>query len=118
MSNVAGVAAVPAIASISVLADVPVFLFPFLQDLVITQIITAEEFWSNHAAEYVKQKQAIAQEVGVSGKWTTVEKHCADVKSCPVPPSRPCPFFPVPFSPGPAVSFSLLFCIFFLLYCK
>jgi len=35
---------------------------------VITQIITAEEFWANHAAEYVKQKQAVAQAVGVSGK--------------------------------------------------
>ena len=38
------------------------------QDLVITQIITADEFWSNHASEYIKQKQGVAQEVGVSGK--------------------------------------------------
>ena len=28
---------------------------------VITQIITAEEFWTNHAAEYVKQQAGVRQ---------------------------------------------------------
>ena len=37
------------------------------QDLVITSIITAEEFWVSHAAEYIKQKQGVTQDVGVSG---------------------------------------------------
>ncbi len=80
MSNVASV---PAVAGLPALTDLPFFYFPFCQDLVITQIITAEEFWSNHAAEYVKQKQAIAQEVGVSGKWTTF---MCKYKVCPVRP--------------------------------
>ena len=36
-------------------------LLQLYKDLVITQIITAEEFWANHAAEYVKQKQGVKQ---------------------------------------------------------
>ena len=43
-------------------------LYMIVQDLVITGIITADEFWANHATEYIKQKQTVAQEVGVSGK--------------------------------------------------
>ena len=43
-------------------------LYIIVQDLVITGIITADEFWANHATEYIKQKQTVAQEVGVSGK--------------------------------------------------
>ena len=46
----------------------PIIIFYSLQDLVITSIISAEEFWSSHAAEYMKQKQGPLQDVGVSGK--------------------------------------------------
>jgi len=44
-------------------------LLQLYKDLVITKIITAEEFWSNHAAEYVKQKQTVKQEVGVAASF-------------------------------------------------
>jgi len=43
-------------------------LLQLYKDLVITQIITAEEFWSNYAAEYVS-KNTVKQEVGVSGNF-------------------------------------------------
>ena len=44
-------------------------LLQLYKDLVITQIITAEEFWANHAAEYIKQKQVVKQDVGVAGSF-------------------------------------------------
>eukprot|EP00088_Acartia_fossae_P015028 TRINITY_DN1813_c0_g1_i4.p1 TRINITY_DN1813_c0_g1~~TRINITY_DN1813_c0_g1_i4.p1 ORF type:complete len:547 (+),score=108.70 TRINITY_DN1813_c0_g1_i4:30-1643(+) len=53
-------------------------LLQLYKDLVITGIITAEEFWSNHAAEYVKQKQTVVQDVGVSGSFLSEIKPQAD----------------------------------------
>jgi len=53
-------------------------LLQLYKDLVITQIITAEEFWANHAAEYVKQKQGVKQEVGVAGSFLAEIKPQAD----------------------------------------
>jgi len=50
------------------LSDNPALL-QLYKDLVITQIITAEEFWTNHAAEYVKQQAGVRQEVGVAGSF-------------------------------------------------
>ena len=45
-------------------------LLQLYKDLVITQIITAEEFWANDAAEYIKQKQVVKQDyVGVAGSF-------------------------------------------------
>ena len=44
-------------------------LLQLYKDLVITQIITAEEFWTNHAADYLKQKQVVKQDVGVAGSF-------------------------------------------------
>jgi len=59
------------------LSDNPALL-QLYKDLVITQIITAEEFWANHAAEYVKQKQGVKQEVGVAGSFLAEIKPQAD----------------------------------------
>jgi len=53
-------------------------LLQLYKDLVITQIITAEEFWSSHAAEYIKQKQGVTQDVGVSGSFLSEIKPQAD----------------------------------------
>ena len=44
----------------------------------ITQIITAEEFWTNHAADYLKQKQTVKQDVGVAGSFLAEIKPQAD----------------------------------------
>jgi len=53
-------------------------LLQLYKDLVITGIITADEFWANHATEYIKQKQTVAQEVGVSGAFLSEIKPQAD----------------------------------------
>jgi len=53
-------------------------LLQLYKDLVITQIITADEFWSNHAAEYIKQKAGVKQEVGVAGSFLAEIKPQAD----------------------------------------
>lgn len=53
-------------------------LLQLYKDLVITQIISAEEFWSGHAASYMKEKQAVKQEVGVSGSFLSQIKPQAD----------------------------------------
>merc|ERR1719305_2280666 len=47
-------------------------------DLVITQIISAEEFWQNHAAEYVNKNAGVKQEVGVAGSFLAEIKPQAD----------------------------------------
>ena len=45
-------------------------LLQLYKELVMTQIITPEEFWKNHAAQYMqKQQQANQQHVGVSGAF-------------------------------------------------
>ena len=59
------------------LSDNPTLL-QLYKDLVITQIITADEFWANHAAEYVKQKAGVKQEVGVAGSFLAEIKPQAD----------------------------------------
>jgi len=59
------------------LSDTP-GLLQLYKDLVITQIISAEEFWSSHAADYIKQKQGVTQEVGVSGSFLSEIKPQAD----------------------------------------
>jgi len=53
-------------------------LLQLYKDLVITSIITAEEFWNSHAAEYMKQKQGPLQDVGVSGSFLSQIKPQAD----------------------------------------
>ena len=53
-------------------------LLQLYKDLVITQIITAEEFWTNHAADYLKQKQTVKQDVGVAGSFLAEIKPQAD----------------------------------------
>ncbi|XP_023328908.1 general transcription factor IIH subunit 1, partial [Eurytemora carolleeae] len=53
-------------------------LLQLYKDLVITQIISAEEFWSSHASQYIKQKQGVFQEVGVSGSFLSEIKPQAD----------------------------------------
>jgi len=53
-------------------------LLQLYKDLVITSIITAEEFWNNHAAEYLKQKQVVKQDVGVAGSFLAEIKPQAD----------------------------------------
>jgi len=53
-------------------------LLQLYKDLVITQIITAEEFWEGHAAQYMKEKQSVKQEVGVSGSFLAEIKPQAD----------------------------------------
>ena len=59
------------------LSDNPALL-QLYKDLVITQIITAEEFWQNHAAEYVNKKAQVKQEVGVAGSFLAEIKPQAD----------------------------------------
>jgi len=53
-------------------------LLQLYKDLVITQIISPEEFWLNHAADYVKQKSEVKQEVGVAGSFLAEIKPQAD----------------------------------------
>jgi len=53
-------------------------LLQLYKDLVITGIISAEEFWASHAAEYIKQKQVVLQDVGVSGAFLSEIKPVAD----------------------------------------
>nr|CAD7438020.1 unnamed protein product [Timema bartmani] len=44
-------------------------LLQLYRDLVITQVISPEEFWSQHATQYTQKQQAQKQEVGVSGAF-------------------------------------------------
>jgi len=59
------------------LSDNPALL-QLYKDLVITQIISAEEFWQNHAAEYVNKNSGVKQEVGVAGSFLAEIKPQAD----------------------------------------
>ncbi|KAJ1530560.1 hypothetical protein ONE63_005446 [Megalurothrips usitatus] len=44
-------------------------LLQLYKDLVITQVITADEFWAKHAAKFMQKQKAQAQEIGVSGAF-------------------------------------------------
>nr|CAD7423840.1 unnamed protein product [Timema monikensis] len=44
-------------------------LLQLYRDLVITQVISPEEFWSQHATQYTQKQAAQKQEVGVSGAF-------------------------------------------------
>lgn len=39
------------------------------KDLVITQVISSEEFWTQHAPQYTQAKQAPKQEIGVNSAF-------------------------------------------------
>ncbi|XP_034246933.1 general transcription factor IIH subunit 1 [Thrips palmi] len=44
-------------------------LLQLYKDLVITQVITADEFWIKHASKFMQKQKAQAQEIGVSGAF-------------------------------------------------
>lgn len=44
-------------------------LLQLYRDLVITQVISSEEFWSQHAAEYTQAKKSQRQEIGVNSAF-------------------------------------------------
>lgn len=44
-------------------------LLQLYKDLVITQVLTSEEFWATHAKEYTSKQNAKKQEIGVSGAF-------------------------------------------------
>jgi hypothetical protein len=43
--------------------------------LVITQVISSEEFWSQHAAEYTQAKKTQRQEIGVNSAFLVRSFH-------------------------------------------
>ncbi|XP_044737269.1 general transcription factor IIH subunit 1 [Chrysoperla carnea] len=44
-------------------------LLQLYKDLVITQVVTSEEFWSQHAQQYTKAQSQPKQEIGVNGAF-------------------------------------------------
>lgn len=44
-------------------------LLQLYRDLVITQVISSEEFWAQHAAEYTQAKKSQRQEIGVNSAF-------------------------------------------------
>lgn len=44
-------------------------LLQMYKDLVITQVLTSEEFWSTHAKQYTQQQSAQKQDIGVSAAF-------------------------------------------------
>lgn len=44
-------------------------LLQLYRDLVITQVITSEEFWAQHASQYTKSSQIPKQEIGVNSAF-------------------------------------------------
>lgn len=44
-------------------------LLQLYRDLVITQVISPEEFWAQHASQYTQKQNNQKQEVGVSGAF-------------------------------------------------
>lgn len=44
-------------------------LLQLYRDLVITQVISSEEFWSQYAAEYTQAKKIQRQEIGVNSAF-------------------------------------------------
>lgn len=47
-------------------------LLQLYRDLVITQVISSEEFWSQHAAEYTQAKKIQRQEIGVNSAFLVI----------------------------------------------
>lgn len=44
-------------------------LLQLYKDLVMTEVVTSEEFWAQHASQYMQQKNSHIQEIGVSGAF-------------------------------------------------
>uniref|UniRef100_A0A182TY83 General transcription factor IIH subunit 1 n=1 Tax=Anopheles melas TaxID=34690 RepID=A0A182TY83_9DIPT len=44
-------------------------LLQLYKDLVITQVLTSEEFWARHAKDYMNKEQTVRQDIGVSGAF-------------------------------------------------
>uniref|UniRef100_A0A182T338 General transcription factor IIH subunit 1 n=1 Tax=Anopheles maculatus TaxID=74869 RepID=A0A182T338_9DIPT len=44
-------------------------LLQLYKDLVITQVLTSEEFWARHAKDYINKEQTVKQDIGVSGAF-------------------------------------------------
>uniref|UniRef100_A0A182N259 General transcription factor IIH subunit 1 n=1 Tax=Anopheles dirus TaxID=7168 RepID=A0A182N259_9DIPT len=44
-------------------------LLQLYKDLVITQVLTSEEFWARHAKDYLNKEQTVRQDIGVSGAF-------------------------------------------------
>lgn len=44
-------------------------LLQLYRDLVITQVISPEEFWTQHASKYTNKQNSKKQDVGVSGAF-------------------------------------------------
>lgn len=44
-------------------------LLQLYKDLVMTEVVTSEEFWAQHATQYTKAQNAQVQEIGVSGAF-------------------------------------------------
>jgi hypothetical protein len=44
-------------------------LLQLYRDLVITHVISSEEFWSQHALQYMQKQQNQKQDIGVSGAF-------------------------------------------------
>uniref|UniRef100_A0A182QC74 General transcription factor IIH subunit 1 n=1 Tax=Anopheles farauti TaxID=69004 RepID=A0A182QC74_9DIPT len=44
-------------------------LLQLYKDLVITQVLTSEEFWARHAKDHLNKEQTVRQDIGVSGAF-------------------------------------------------
>lgn len=44
-------------------------LLQLYKDLVMTEVVTSEEFWSQHAAQYTQKQKQQPQDIGVSGAF-------------------------------------------------
>uniref|UniRef100_A0A182MM03 General transcription factor IIH subunit 1 n=1 Tax=Anopheles culicifacies TaxID=139723 RepID=A0A182MM03_9DIPT len=44
-------------------------LLQLYKDLVITQVLTSEEFWARHAKDFMNKEQTVKQDIGVSGAF-------------------------------------------------
>lgn len=53
-------------------------LLQMYKDLVITQVLTSEEFWETHAKQYTQQRKSQKQNIGVSGAFLADIKPQAD----------------------------------------
>ena len=52
-------------------------LLQLYKDLVITQVISSEEFWSTHAKQYTSKEQTVKQDIGewwINNKWNWTNK--------------------------------------------
>lgn len=51
-------------------------LLQLYRDLVITQVISSEEFWAQHAVQYTQAKNSQRQEIGVNGAFLVSTFYC------------------------------------------